>query len=87
MSDLIHDDDDTADVLGALPEEQNEDMPVDPSIAPEEGVRPIRLSSVFNDPTANVVFKTSDNVLFRVDDFFLKANRYVAQAIVVTRSA
>lgn len=29
----------------------------------------------FNDPTANVVFKTSDNVLFKVHDYHLKANR------------
>jgi hypothetical protein len=68
-------DNNSSDVLGMLPEEQDEDMPTAPGIAPEEGIRPIRLSSVFNDPTANVVFKTSDNVLFRVDDFFLKANR------------
>lgn len=76
-------DNNSSDVLGMLPEEQDEDMPTAPGIAPEEGIRPIRLSSVFNDPTANVVFKTSDNVLFRVDDFFLKANRYVGSAVYI----
>ncbi|KAJ9113916.1 hypothetical protein QFC19_000110 [Naganishia cerealis] len=41
----------------------------------EEEENPIKVSQIFNDPTSNVVFKTSDNVLFRVDDFYLKANR------------
>jgi hypothetical protein len=34
-----------------------------------------RFNKTFNDPSGNVVFKTSDNVLFRVHDFYLKANR------------
>lgn len=32
-------------------------------------------SKVFNESSANVVFKTSDSVVFRVDDFYLKASR------------
>jgi hypothetical protein len=31
----------------------------------------------FNDPTANVVLKSSDGVIFYVEDYYLKANRYV----------
>lgn len=34
-----------------------------------------RYNKTFYDPTGNVVFKTSDNVLFRVHDYYLKANR------------
>ncbi|KAJ9101842.1 hypothetical protein QFC21_003182 [Naganishia friedmannii] len=33
-----------------------------------------KVSSIFNDPTASAVFKTSDGTTFRVHDFFLKAN-------------
>lgn len=36
-----------------------------------------KVSDLFNDPTANAVFRTSDGTRFRVDDFFLKANRLV----------
>jgi hypothetical protein len=31
--------------------------------------------SEFNDPSANIVLKSSDGVLFRADDFYLKASR------------
>lgn len=34
-----------------------------------------RSSPLFSDPTAKVFFKTSDNVVYRVHDFYLKANR------------
>lgn len=41
---------------------------------PQESPKPT-FSTTFNDPCANVVFKTSDNVIFRVEDFYLKAAR------------
>lgn len=34
-----------------------------------------RMSPYFNNPTANVFFKTSDNVIYRMHAFYLKANR------------
>jgi hypothetical protein len=33
------------------------------------------ISEAFNSPAGNVFFKSSDNVIFRVEDFYLKANR------------
>jgi len=34
-------------------------------------------STIFCDPSANVVFRTSDNVIYRVHDYYLKAARSV----------
>lgn len=34
-----------------------------------------RMSKLFFDPSANVVFRTSDNLIYRVHDFYLKAAR------------
>lgn len=34
-----------------------------------------RLCEAFSNPAGNVIFKSSDDVLFRVEDFYLKANR------------
>lgn len=34
-----------------------------------------RFCKAFSDPLGNVVFKTSDHVIFRVEDFYLKATR------------
>lgn len=34
------------------------------------------MSEAFSSPTGNIVFKSSDDVVFRVEDFYLKANRY-----------
>jgi hypothetical protein len=34
-----------------------------------------RVCEAFSSPSGNVVFKSSDDVLFRVEDFYLKANR------------
>jgi hypothetical protein len=31
--------------------------------------------SEFNDPSANIILKSSDGVLFRAHDFYLKASR------------
>lgn len=34
-----------------------------------------RVCEAFNNPAGNIVFKSSDNVIFRMEDFFLKATR------------
>lgn len=38
-------------------------------------------SKYFNDPSAKVVFTTSDGGIFRVDDFYLKASRRVCSEV------
>lgn len=35
----------------------------------------VKNTDLFNDPSANVVMETCDHVVYRVHDFFLKANR------------
>lgn len=35
----------------------------------------IRVCEDFSNPAGNIVVKSSDNVIFRVEDFYLKANR------------
>jgi hypothetical protein len=36
---------------------------------------PPEVAQYFSDPDANVVFKTCDGVILRVEDFYLKAGR------------
>lgn len=52
--------------------EPSEEVP-ETKTAPE--TPPVVHSKTFNDPSANIVLKTSDNVLFRVEDFYLRAAR------------
>jgi hypothetical protein len=40
-----------------------------------EGPKGVSFDSDFNDASANVFLKSSDNVIFRVKDYYLKANR------------
>lgn len=35
----------------------------------------IRNSQLFNDPSATVVLETSDHMVYKIHDYFLKANR------------
>lgn len=35
----------------------------------------IRNSQLFNDPSATVLLETSDDMVYRIHDYFLKANR------------
>jgi hypothetical protein len=42
------------------------------------------MSEAFSSPAGNVFFKSPDNVVFRVEDFYLKANRYVVAAQSLT---
>jgi hypothetical protein len=37
----------------------------------------LSICSAFSDSRANVVLKSADNVIFYVEDYYLKANRYV----------
>lgn len=43
-------------------------------IQPEPGTHPVNICQAFSTP-GNVVLKTVDNVIFRVEDFHLKAAR------------
>jgi hypothetical protein len=42
------------------------------------------ICEAFSSPAGNVFFKSPDNVIFRVEDFYLKANRYVVAAQSLT---
>lgn len=58
--------------IGTQTGEPTEEVP-EPKTKPE--VPPVIHSKTYNDPSANIVLKTSDNVLFRVEDFYLRAAR------------
>lgn len=38
-----------------------------------------RICEAFSSLAGNVAFKSSDNVVFRIEDFYLKANRSVSR--------
>lgn len=37
----------------------------------------VRVCEAFSSPSGNVIFKSSDDVIFRVEDYYLKATRLV----------
>lgn len=39
------------------------------------GTKAPTICEAFNSPAGNIFFKSSDDVVFRVEDFYLKANR------------
>lgn len=49
-----------------------------------ETTSPYRFCKAFSNPAGNVVFKTSDNVIFLVEDFCLKGARLVRDQLLNT---
>jgi hypothetical protein len=41
----------------------------------DKGAKIPTISETFSSPAGNIFFKSSDDVVFRVEDFYLKANR------------